>query len=277
MVKTSPIDFSALPSPQLHVVRSQNVMVDSDVAEFFGVTTKVLNQQVKRNAGKFGNDFAFRATEREATSLRSQFVTSSGAHGGVRYSPNVFTEHGVVMAATVLRSERAVAASRFIVKTFVQARQNLIAANNGQNLKATINPATTIPLAAEMRQQLFGKINDALGAVLSAMVNPSTRSTVRSEAVELANEGLSSLKAYLKKQGVVNDKTTAEIRKLMAEAEDIEVSTSRRRVENEGRHLALLAMKLRLILEAQHYAETGGTERFLGFLREFSNAGISLK
>ena len=270
MVKASPIDFSKLPSPQLHTVRAQNVMLDADVADFFGVTTKVLNQQVKRNAGKFGNDFAFRLKEREAANLRSQNVTSSGDHGGLRYLPNAFTEHGVVMAATVLRSDRAVAASRFIVKTFVQARQILVENGKGQNLKATINPAATIPLAAEMRQQLFGKINEALSAVLNAIVNPDTKSTVRSEAIELANEGLSSLKAYLKKQGVQNDKTLAEVRKLMAEAENIEVATSRRRVENESRQLALLAQKLLLVLEAQHYAETGSTERFLGFLKDFS-------
>ena len=243
MVRTSAINFSALPSPQLHFVRGQNVMLDADVAEFFGVSTKVLNQQVKRNEEKFGNDFAFRLREREASNLRSQIVTSSGDHGGVRYLPNAFTEHGVVMAATVLRSDRAVAASRFIVKTFVQARQAFVAAQNGQNLKATIQPAATIPLAAEMRQQLFGTINEALGAVLNAIVNPETKSTVRSEAVELANEGLSSLKAYLKKQGVQNDKTLAEVRKLMAEAENIEVATSRRRVENESRQLALLDSK----------------------------------
>jgi hypothetical protein len=277
MLKSVPVDFDGLPPPQLHIVRGQNVMLDSDVARFFELSTKVLNQQVKRNAQKFGGDFAFRLTAPEAADLRSQKVTSSDDHGGSRYLPNVFTEHGVVMAATVLRSDRAVAASRFIVKTFVQARQNLVANGRGQNLKATMNPAATIPLAAEMRQQLFGKINEALGAVLNAIVNPETKSTVRSEAIELANEGLSSLKAYLKRPGVQNDKTVAEIRKLMAEAENIEVATSRRRVENEGRQLALLALKLRLVLEAQHYAETGRTERFLGFLKDFSNAGIPLE
>ena len=93
---------------------------------------------------------------------------------------------------------------------------------------------------------------------------------MRQEAVALANEGLSSLKAYLKRPGVQNDKTTAAVHKLMAEAESIEVATTRKRMENESRQLALLATKLRLILEAQHYAETGSTERFLGFLKDFS-------
>ena len=174
------------------------------------------------------------------------------------------------MAATLLRSETAMDASRFIVKTFVQARRNLTARQNGANLPAMINPAATVPLAAEMRNQLMGKINEAIGQVLNAIVNPETKSTVRSEMVEIANEGLSGLKEFLKRPGVQNEKTFAEMRKLIAEAENIEVSTSRKRTQNESQQLALLAKKLRLILEAQHYAETGSTERFLGFLKDFS-------
>ena len=260
---------SKLP-PAIHTIRGHDVILDGELAGFLGVSTKALNQQVKRNAQRFGGDFAFRLSQTEADGLRSQNVTSNAGRGGPRYLPMAFTEHGVVMAATLLRSELAIRASRIIVKTFVQARANLVSRQKGDNFLATIDPRATVPLAAEMRGALAGKINAALGQVLDAIVNPETKSTVRSEAVELANEGLSSLKAYLKRPGVQNDKTLAEMGKLIAEADDIKIATSRKRTQNEGEQLALLAKKLRLILEAQHYAETGSLERFLGFLKDFS-------
>ena len=276
-----PVKFDGILAPAIHGVRGQNVILDADLARFFGVTTKACNQQVKRNADKFGTDYAFRLTEDEVANLRSQFVTSSlepnADWGGLRYRPQVFTEHGVVMAATILRSPRAIDASRFIVKTFVQARRNLAAKQMGENIPALVNPGATIPLATEMRNQLMGKINEAIGEVLNAIVNPATKSTVRGEIVEIANEGLTSLKEYLKRPGVQNEKTLAEMRKLIAEAEEIEVSTSRKRTQNESQQLALLAQKLRLILEAQYYAETGSVERFLGFLKDFSSDGTAAR
>lgn len=262
-----PLDSSR--PPIIHTIRGYPVVLDSDVARFFDVPTSALNQVVRRNEVRFAEDFAFRLTVEEFGDLKSQNVISNADWGGARHMPRAFTEHGVVMEATLLRSDRAVEASRFIVKTFVQARANLAARQKGENIPATVNPRATVPLAAEMRGALMGKINTALGHVLDAIVNPETKSTVRTEAVELANEGLSSLKAYLKRPGVANDKTLAEMEKLIAEADDIKVATSRKKTQNEAEQLALLAKKLRLILEAQHYAETGSLERFLGFLKDF--------
>src|SRR4051794_31630019 len=89
---------------QIYVVRGQRVMVDSDLAELYGVPTKVLNQAVKRNGDRFPDDFAFQLTPQELTNLRSQFVTSSSEYGGRRYPPWVFTEQGVAMLSSVLRS-----------------------------------------------------------------------------------------------------------------------------------------------------------------------------
>jgi hypothetical protein len=77
------------------------VILDEHLAELYGVDTKRLNQAVKRNAGRFPRDFAFRLTRSEYRNLRSQIVTSSSAHGGRRHMPWVFTEHGAVMAATL--------------------------------------------------------------------------------------------------------------------------------------------------------------------------------
>src|SRR5438105_12788042 len=90
-------------------VRGEKVIVDADLAEVYGITTKALNQAVKRNRDRFPEDFVFELTAKEADELnRSQFVTSKGARGGRRYLPYAFTEHGAIMAANVLKSTRAV-------------------------------------------------------------------------------------------------------------------------------------------------------------------------
>lgn len=109
---------------RIFVIRGQRVMLDSDLAELYGVTTKRLNEQVKRNPGRFPEDFAFQLTPEEAEILRSQFATSKG-RGGRRYSPYAFTEHGAIMLASVLNSERAIEASVFVVRAFVKLRSLL--------------------------------------------------------------------------------------------------------------------------------------------------------
>jgi hypothetical protein len=100
------------------------VILDADLAALYGVTTKRLNEQVRRNRERFPEDFMFRLTESELEDLKSQFATSR-SHGGRRYRPYVFTEHGVIMSANVLNSQRAVHASIQVVRAFIQLRQML--------------------------------------------------------------------------------------------------------------------------------------------------------
>jgi len=109
-------------------LRGRKVLLDRDLAELYRVTVKRLNQQVKRNAERFPEDFMFRLTTVENRLLRSQIATSNGGHGGRRYLPFVFTEHGAIMAASVLNSPRAVEMSVFVVRAFV--RLNAILASN---------------------------------------------------------------------------------------------------------------------------------------------------
>jgi len=120
----------------IHFIRGQRVMLDSDLAMIYGVTTKRLNEQLKRNRLRFPPDFAFQLTVQEfrnlksriaTSSLRSQFGTSS-SHGGKRKLPLVFTEHGALMFASVLNSEIAVQASVRVVRVFVRLRE-MVAAN----------------------------------------------------------------------------------------------------------------------------------------------------
>ncbi len=108
------------------LIRQQKVMLDSDLAALYGVSTKRLNEQVRRNIERFPEDFMFQLTDKETESLRSQIATSKEGRGGRRYNPYVFTEHGAIMAATVLNSQRAVEMSIYVVRAFVKLRQLLL-------------------------------------------------------------------------------------------------------------------------------------------------------
>jgi hypothetical protein len=117
-----PIESSIL------VLRRQKVILDTALAELYGVPVKRLNQQVKRNQERFPVDFMFRLTARELAGLRLQIATTKTGRGGRRSLPYAFTEHGAIMAATVLNSEQAVRMSVFVVRAFVRLRE-LLAAN----------------------------------------------------------------------------------------------------------------------------------------------------
>lgn len=108
---------------KIYEIRGQRVMLDRDLAEMYGVETKVLNQAVKRNLKRFPDDFVFRVNHQEFTNLKSQIVTSSW--GGVRKLPYAFTEQGVAMLAGVLNSDAAVRADIVIMRAFVRMRSYL--------------------------------------------------------------------------------------------------------------------------------------------------------
>jgi hypothetical protein len=101
------------------LIRSHKVMVDEHLAELYGVTTKRLNEQVKRNLKRFPPDFMFQFSEEETEILRSQFATSKARRGGRRYLPYAFTEQGVAMLSSVLNSEQAIEVNIQIIRAFV--------------------------------------------------------------------------------------------------------------------------------------------------------------
>lgn len=103
-------------------LREQRVMLDADLAELYGVETRVLVQAVKRNEARFPADFMFQLSAEEFAHLRSQFVISSAGHGGRRTAPYAFTEQGVAMLSSVLGSPRAIAVNIEIMRTFVRVR-----------------------------------------------------------------------------------------------------------------------------------------------------------
>lgn len=108
---------------KIYIFRDQKVMIDRDLAELYGVETKYLKRQVKRNIGRFPDDFMFELSKDEFEDWRSQFVTSKSDRKGLRYAPFVFTEQGVAMLSGVLNSERAIQMNIQIMRIFTKMRQ----------------------------------------------------------------------------------------------------------------------------------------------------------
>lgn len=134
----NPQDKSVVPEQiimqKIFFVRGQNVMLDSDLAELYEVTTSVLNQAVNRNLKRFPNDFMFQLDEQEWANLKSQIVISSW--GGRRKIPYVFTEQGVAMLSGVLNSDRAIAVNIQIMRMFIRIRQILM---DNSDLRLEVN------------------------------------------------------------------------------------------------------------------------------------------
>lgn len=153
----------------IYEIRGQKVMLDFDLAALYGVETRVLNQAVKRNKGRFPKDFMFQLTRQELTNLKSQFVTSSW--GGIRKLPYAFTEHGVTMLANVLKSKKAMKLSIVVVRAFISLKQFVLQHKDiGTQLK-------------ELREELYDRLGEhdtQLAAIYDAIENlledPSLRS-----------------------------------------------------------------------------------------------------
>ncbi|MBI5397413.1 MAG: ORF6N domain-containing protein [Verrucomicrobia bacterium] len=142
-------------------VRGQRVMLDSDLARIYGVSTRQLNQQLKRNSHRFPKDFAFQLTPQELACLMSQIVTSKPARGGRRKLPWVFTEHGAIMLASVLNSPVAVQASVRVVRAFVFMREQLTKA--GQ-----LGAAEVMRKLAELEGRV-GQHDEAIRLIFTAL------------------------------------------------------------------------------------------------------------
>jgi len=154
-------------SQKIFIMRGVKVMLDADLAELYQVPTKRLNEQIKRNHSRFPEDFMFQLTKEEFMNLRSQFATSSW--GGHRYEPYAFTEHGVAMLSSVLKSQRAIEMNIFIIRAFIKLRE-LLATNTELALKIE---------KLEREQQKQGEhisvIHDMLKRLIAEPVKPKGR------------------------------------------------------------------------------------------------------
>ena len=156
----------------IHSIRDQRVVLDSDLAAIYGVATKRLNEQYRRNLSRFPQDFAFRLTQDEWTVLRSQdatlaplvnrsqIATGSQKHRDPRYPPVAFTEHGALMVASILNSPRAVTMSVYVIRAFVRMREDLVA--NAAILKRLAEIDKTLLIHDAALREIFEKLRPLL-------------------------------------------------------------------------------------------------------------------
>jgi len=149
--------------------RGQRVLLDTDLAQLYGVTIKRVNQQVRRNRGRFPQDFAFQLTATETANLRMQFASSSW--GGRRAPHLAFTEHGALMAANVLKSPRAVEMSVYVVRAFVKLRE-VLASNVDLARKLEALEKSVTALDADTRKQ-FEEVYRAIRALMAPVATKS--------------------------------------------------------------------------------------------------------
>lgn len=171
------LDPEAITS-RICVVRSTKVLLDSDLAHLYGVSTKRLNEQVRRNPARFPSEFMFQLTDQEFSRLRSQFATSNArtGRGGRRYSPFAFTEHGALMAAYLLATVRAIEVSVFVVRAFVRLRETL-AAHKDLATKLSELEKKTEALALRhdaLARETHARFKEVLEALRQLMAAPPT-------------------------------------------------------------------------------------------------------
>jgi hypothetical protein len=152
---------------RIFLIRGQKVLLDDDLAALYNVQVRALNQAVKRNKRRFPSDFVFRLNARETRNLRSQIVISSGGHGGRRSLPFAFTEHGTIMAASVLNSKRAVEMSIFVVRAFLRLRETLA------SHKALAARFTELEQRLETHDETIREIIDAIRALMAPPERPA--------------------------------------------------------------------------------------------------------
>ncbi|PKP23110.1 MAG: DNA-binding protein [Bacteroidetes bacterium HGW-Bacteroidetes-21] len=155
---------------KIYIVRDQKVMIDRDLAELYGVETKYLKRQVKRNIVRFPEDFMFNLTEQELTNLRCQIGTSSW--GGTRYTPMAFTEHGVLMLSSVLASEKAINVNIQIMRIFTKVRQLLT-----DNLSIRLE-VETIKKKLENQDKNIELVFSYLDELIEKQENPKPRKRI---------------------------------------------------------------------------------------------------
>ena len=154
-----------IPADQIQsrilVLRGHRVLLDEDLAAFYGVPTKALNQAVKRNENRFPSDFRFQLTHEEVARLKSQFVTSNVGRGGRRKLPSAYTEHGALMAATVLNSARAVQMSLIVIRAFVALRRMVL------DQKALTEKVEELDARVGAHDEQLGQIIEAIRQIIA--------------------------------------------------------------------------------------------------------------
>jgi len=170
-IESQPLSIGEI-AQRIHLFRGQRVLLDTDLAAFYGETTKRFNQQVNRNRERFPEDFMFQLNDEEFANLRLQIATSSlkgFGHGGRRYAPLAFTEHGAIMAATLLNSPRATALSVYVVRAFVELRGML---SSNRELATKVHQ---LERKVSVHERNIAELVDSMADLLATPPPPSKR------------------------------------------------------------------------------------------------------
>lgn len=247
-------------APRIFTIRGQGVVVDYDLAPRLGVDTTRLNQQVKRNIERFPPDWAFQLTADEFEALKKENPDQKARHGGRRKPPWVYTEHGVVMAASVIRSATAVQAMQFVVSLFVAARRA------GFVESKQLMPPASRGQMSDQNAGLSTKLKGVIERLMETMADEQLKTSVKNEALSVMHEAVDSIKERLKKPGVENDEIAARATKYLAEAEMAKATAAKTRAETNKIDFDILVRKLRLVMSAQLLMESGDVRSFVGIL-----------
>lgn len=259
---------SASGKPDLMMIveiRGERVVLDADLAAMFQVETRVFNQAFKRNQDRFPDNWAFELTQAEFEDLKSQSVISTGTWGGRRTLPWAFTEHGVVMAASLLNSDKAKAVMQLVVDVFVRARR-------GELGKKALAPADTKAAIVAGGGTFSRRLQGMIERLMDAMVDHENQRTLRDEAQVVFKESIDHIRAKLGRAGFENEEIAARATKLLAEADATKATAAKTRAEADEIALRTLARKLEMVLEADKAMVRGEMEGFLKVLRDLGKA-----
>ena len=245
-----PMPASSASAAPIYLIRGERMVLDEDLARLFGVETRRLTQQLRRNLDRF-EGYAVHLEPGEYENLKSRNAASSSGHGGRRKPPWAFTEHGVVMAATILNSGAAISAMRMIVEVFVAHRR--------AGALAPV-PGPAIGLVPRLQQALEG--------LLDSVVDTRSQTTVREEAQALLAQSIQHLKDRLGRQGIENEEIAARAVKLLADAEVSKAAAAKTQAEASEIELRLLVRKLRLVIEAERAIAVADLGGFLAVLED---------
>lgn len=247
----------ALVQPTIHTVDGLNVVIDADLALLLGVSTSAFNQQVRRNLDRFPPGWMFELDEAAYARLKSQAVMANAGRGGRRTAPLVFTEHGVVMAASLMSSQRATLILQFVIEVFVSARRGELA---GKPIRVSDAPAAT---------GFSQKLQVMIEKIMATLVDGDPDAALREEAQAMFRASIQHIRDRLERVGLENEEIAARAAKLLAEAEATKAAAAKTRAEAEDIKLGTLARKLELVMKAEAAISRGEIRDFMSVLRSW--------
>lgn len=234
--------------PTIYRVRGIEVILDSDLATALGISTKRLNERVRRNADLVDERHCFHLTDAEFAALRSQIATSKPSRGGRQYAPRVFTARGVARVPAFINTAEAQRATDLIIDTFLIVQQQIAGGKHSIEIAQPSRYHLPDDIAAQalaLRKRLL----KALDGLLDTVIDIRSKQTIPEAAKDLTAGFLEHARERLREKGLENLKLEAETRLVLAEAEKVAAAVRRSDAEVEGLHLDNLTKRISIVRE----------------------------